>query len=71
MDALQQVRKQLKTDCVSINENTKSVNKTNDEKMWTTVELSKRSRYILFKMQTDWEEEEKEIMRLLLIYTLY
>jgi len=64
MDALQQVRKQLKTQCLN---NDKALVKQSDgdlaqERIWTDIELLQRSRYILCKMQPDWEEDEKEIM---------
>ncbi len=65
MDALQQVRKQLKTQCL-ISDKTLVKQTANpnpeQEKAWTDVELLERSRYILCKMQTDWEADEKEIM---------
>ncbi len=65
MDALQQVRKQIKTECLT-NDKTlvKHPSPTNpeQEKPWTDIELLERSRYILFKMQDDWEEDEKEMM---------
>lgn len=60
MDALQQVRKQLKTQCLN-SEKTSTPN-TESEKAWTNIELLERSRYPLCKMQADWEEDEKEIM---------
>jgi transposase len=62
MDALQQVRKQLKTNCImdeSVN------NDSQTELKWTMVEMLERSRYILFKMQDEWEADEKEIMRII------
>jgi transposase len=63
MDALQQVRKQLKTQCL----NDKSLVSQPDEdpgleRAWTDVELLERSRYILCKMQSDWDEDEKQMM---------
>jgi len=61
MDALQQVRKQLKTQCLT-NDKT-LVNQTEvEERAWTDIELLERSRYILCKMQPDWEDDEKEMM---------
>lgn len=65
MDALQQVRKQLKTQCLTKNENTSTpitTNHTGDEKIWTDIELLERSRYILFKMEADWDTDDKEII---------
>ncbi len=65
MDALQQVRKQLKTQCLN-NDKTLAHQTITDnpaqQKVWTDIELLERSRYILYKMQPDWEEDEKEIM---------
>ena len=66
MDALQQVRKQLKTQCLN-NDKTLVKQPNGDlaqaqERVWTDIELLERSRYILCKMQTDWEDDEKEIM---------
>jgi transposase len=64
MDALQQVRKQIKTQC--INNNKTLAKQTTDnpesEKTWSDIELLERSRYIVCKMQPDWEEDEKEMM---------
>lgn len=64
MDALQQVRKQIKTQCIN-NEKTLAKQTTDNpdsEKTWSDIELLERSRYILCKMQPDWEEDEKEMM---------
>jgi transposase len=63
MDALQQVRKQLKTQCL----NDKSLVSQPDEdpgleRAWTDVELLERSRYILCKLQSDWDDDEKQMM---------
>jgi transposase len=64
MDALQQVRKQLKTQC--LNNDKTLVKQPNEnpaqERIWTDIELLERSRYILCKMQPDWDDDEKEIM---------
>ena len=65
MDALQQVRKQLKTQC--LNNDKTLVNKTEagnpeQERAWTNIELLEHSRYILCKMQMDWDDDEKELM---------
>lgn len=65
MDALQQVRKQLKTHCLIKNATTSnqiSASNTGDEKIWTDIELLERSRYILFKMEVDWDADDKEIV---------
>ena len=64
MDALQQVRKQLKTQCLN---NDKTLVKQPDgdlpqDMVWTDIELLERSRYVLCKMQPDWEDDEKEMM---------
>jgi len=63
LDALQQVRKQLKTQY--INQETILVKSYTDEQQthWSYIELLERSRYILFKMQDEWEEDELEIMQ--------
>lgn len=62
MDALQQVRKQLKTQCLN-NDNTLTQTDTpGQQNQWSHIEMLERSRYILFKMQPDWEEDEKEII---------
>lgn len=65
MDALQQVRKQLKTGCLTSDKTlVKQTSETNpeQEKAWTDIELLERSRYILCKMQPEWEEDETEMM---------
>lgn len=64
MDALQQVRKQIKTQCLN-NDKThakQTDNNPDSEKTWSDIELLERSRYIVCKMQPDWEEDEKEMM---------
>lgn len=65
MDALQQVRKQLKTQCLA-NDKTLAKQSGEDtaeqENAWTDIELLERSRYILCKMQPDWEDDEQEMM---------
>ncbi len=63
MDALQQVRKQVKTACLLQDESTTTLG--NDTTHWTHVELLERCRYILFKMQAEWEQEEQEMMNYL------
>ena len=62
MDALQQVRKQLKTQCINKENTITASNDREQEKIWTDIELLERSRYILFKMAPDWEEDETAIM---------
>jgi transposase len=64
MDALQQVRKQIKTQCLN-NDKTLAKQTTDNpksDKAWSDIELLERSRYIVCKMQPDWEEDEKEMM---------
>lgn len=60
MDALQQVRKQLKTQCL-ISEAT-LILPGKKQTVWTDVELLERSRYIVCKMQSEWNEDEKQMM---------
>ena len=65
MDALQQVRKELKTECLTHDKTLagqSSPTGPEQEKPWTEIELMERSRYTLFKMQDDWEENEKDAM---------
>ena len=63
MDALQQVRKQLKTQSLNSEKTlVTATTNTDQEKVWTNIELLERSRYILFKMEDDWEDDEHEIM---------
>jgi len=65
MDALQQVRKQLKTQCLTNDKafvNQPGADNQEQERAWTDIELLERSRYILCKMQADWEDDEKEMM---------
>jgi transposase len=65
MDALQQVRKQLKTQCLTNDKALVSqpeADNLEQEKAWTDIELLERSRYILCKMQSEWEDDEKEMM---------
>jgi transposase len=62
MDALQQVRRQLKTQCLT---NNKAIGRQTDsaeEEIYTQAELLERSRYTLCKMEADWLEDEREIM---------
>lgn len=65
MEALQQVRKQIKIKCLTDDKTlAKHTIENNDEeeKIWSDIELLERSRYILCKMETDWEEDETGIM---------
>ena len=65
MDALNHVRKQIKTQCINDTKTLLAPTKDDNsgqESPWTDVELLERSRYILCKMQSDWEEDETEIM---------
>ena len=65
MEALNLVRKQLKTQCLT---NPQTLLKqtteydTEKESIWTDIELLERSRYIICKMQPEWDEDEIEIM---------
>jgi hypothetical protein len=65
MDALHQVRKHIKT--TNINEAKIQVSPVgledqDQEAEWTDVELLERSRYVLCKMESEWEEEERKMM---------
>jgi len=65
MDALQQVRKQLKTKCLTSDKtlaNQSGEGFAEQQKAWTDIELLERSRYTLCKMYPDWEDDEKEMM---------
>lgn len=63
LDALQQVRKQLKTQYLN-QENILAQSDTAEQQThWSYIELLERSRYILFKMQPEWEEDEREMMQ--------
>jgi len=65
IEALNLLRKQLKTQCLT---NSQTLLKqtteydSEQESIWTDVELLERSRYIICKMQTEWDEDEIEIM---------
>ena len=64
MDALQQVRKQLKTACLLQNkttENTLVPSPATDDIRWTDMELLERSRYLLCKMELDFDTDDKEM----------
>jgi transposase len=60
LDALQQVRKQLKTQC--LNSDATLTLPEKEQPVWTEIELLERSRYILCKMQPEWNEDEKLMM---------
>jgi len=66
MDALQQVRRELKTECLNKETNVPKkaggVNKSEEERMWTDAEMLERSRYVLVKSEIEWENEEKEMI---------
>jgi transposase len=65
MAALNLVRKQLKTQCLTNSQTLLKLTTENDieqESIWTDVELLERSRYIICKMQSEWDEDEIEIM---------
>ena len=65
MDALQQVRKQLKTQCLTNDKalmNQSKADSQEQQKTWTDIELLERSRYILCKMLPEWDDDEKEMM---------
>ena len=63
MDALQQVRRQLKTQCLTNNKAINSQPETdNEEEVYTQAEMLERSRYTLCKMEGDWQQDEKEMM---------
>ncbi len=65
MDALQQVRKRIKTTCLlsekTIVPQTQLPENPVTEKVWSTIEMLERSRYLLFKMESEWEDDEREI----------
>lgn len=61
MDALQTVRRQLKTDAISKKQNIQ----LNEHRFWSEMELLERSRYILCKMQPEWDEDEQQMMNYL------
>ena len=65
MDALQQVRKQIKTQCLNNDKtliNQQEGDNQAQDRAWTDIELLERSRYILCKMQMDWDDDEKQMM---------
>jgi transposase len=65
LDALQQVRKHIKTNNINearIQVSPLALEDQDQEKEWTDVELLERSRYVLCKMDDQWEEEEKQMM---------
>jgi len=65
IEALNLLRKQLKTQCLTNSQTLIKQNTECDPKqecIWTDVELLERSRYIICKMQTEWDEDEIEIM---------
>lgn len=64
MDALQQVRRQLKSQCLTDNKsiNSQPAGGSAEEEVYTQAEMLERSRYTLCKMEAEWLEDEKEIM---------
>ena len=67
MDALQQVRKQLKIKCLNDEKTIVHSGTTEQKRQWSDIELLERSRYVLFKMQSEWEEDETEMMEYLFV----
>ena len=65
MDALQQVRKSLKIQCINEDKTGVLVGNGESEKQWTYIEMLERSRYILCKMEVEWDTDEQEIMAVL------
>lgn len=66
LDALQQVRKEIKNECLNnpgIKRNGMSLEC--QEEQWTEIELLERSRYTLYKKEIDWEREEISMMKYL------
>ena len=62
MDALQQVRKQIKTQYLNFETTLVRSDTEAQYTHWSYIELLERSRYIFFKMQPEWEEDENEMM---------
>ena len=69
MDALQQVRRKIKTSVITkIKPETKSEDQSKEDHQskeeieWTEAEQIERSRYILCKMESEWEDDEKKMM---------
>lgn len=58
LDALQTVRRQIKTQLI----NQQQSIQLNSNRLWSEVELLERSRYLLMKMQDDWDDDEQQIM---------
>jgi transposase len=58
IDAMQQVRKTIKTN-LTLEESKQAYDK------WTTIEMLDRARYILVKYEEDWKDDEKKIMKYL------
>lgn len=71
LDALQQVRKQIKTKCVNhpdLQVNQVSLEDPEEQAGWTDVELLERCRYVICKMEGEWDEEERQMMDYLFNY---
>lgn len=66
MDALQQVRRELKTECLNKGTNVPKkagpVDESEEDRIWSDAEMLERSRYVLVRPETEWEEQEKEMM---------
>jgi len=58
MDALQTVRRQLKDQAINKEQNIQ----LSGHRFWSEIELLERSRYLLAKMQPEWDEDEQQMM---------
>jgi transposase len=68
MEALQQVRRQIKTLCINhpdIQVNLVSLEDPEEQKQWTDIELLERCRYVICRKEGEWDEEEREMMNYL------
>lgn len=68
LDALQQVRKQIKTQCINhpqVQVNQVSLEDPEEQKQWTDIELLERCRYVICRMETEWDEEQRAMMEYL------
>lgn len=63
MDALQQVRRELKIQCVNQKKKSGKRTSADAENKWTEIEMLERSRYMLLKKEDEWEQTEKETMK--------
>jgi len=63
MDALQQVRRKIKDTIITkIKPEAKKEEPGKEETEWTEAEQTERSRYVLCKMEAEWENDEKRMM---------